>query len=242
MAQRHSLKLKPSHYLGLFQWFSAFSVLWRTFGEVQLDNYGWHFWMIKIKTHQMIGWLEISLPIFRKTKKKKYNHNITSICACENEKFSSPQQSSWQPLISSSSCSVFYNSWTWFIQTWKKKKHRLPNFPFLWIHKIQQSGKSTPLLIVHILVESPYWHVHLNVKLRLHRSLHQVCVCVFVFHVLNMPLVWIFHLNVSTVTISFTWTLPHLLGQDKPVFTASTKCFPSDDHTSNMPDLKRINC
>lgn len=83
---------------------------------------------------------------------------------------------------------------------------------------------NSKLLIVKHL--DPSWHVHLNGKLDCTCDLHRVCVCSF--SCLEYASGLETSLNVSGVSISFTWTSSHSLrSRNKPVFTASTKCFPS---------------
>lgn len=76
-----------------------------------------------------------------------------------------------------------------------------------------------------------------NGKLVCTGHLRQVCVCLFscLEHASGPET----KMSVASV---FHPPKPPLISSDKPVFTVSTKCFPGDDHTSNMPVHKEIKC
>lgn len=79
----------------------------------------------------------------------------------------------------------------------KHGNHRLPNI-------IQ---KSTLLIVKHF--KQPCWHVHRIGKLDCTGHLHQVCMCLFACLEYASGLET--SLNVSGVSISFTWTSSHIL-------------------------------
>lgn len=140
-----------------------------------------------------------------------------------------PQLSSWESLISSGSCSVFIQQLNLVYPNMKTTNFQT-KFSKVEIYPADCETFGNLLADMCILME----------KLDCTGHSHQVCVCWF--SCLEYASGLETSLNVSGVSISFTWTPSHILDRDKPVFTVSTKCFPGDDHTSNMPDHEKIQC